>query len=430
MTKHYLDNSATTPLCPAAMEKMQDVMANTYGNPSSLHTLGLEAEKILTEARMAILSALCPARSGIRPKAENLIFTGSGTEANNLALIGCATAKARNKGKHIIVGETEHASIIESAKHLEALGFRVTYIPAPDGVWDMTAYKAALSPDTILVSAMLVNNETGSVSDIAAIAKEARAKNPDVIIHTDAVQGFLKVMTSPLPHADMVTVSAHKIGGPKGVGALFVNDRILKTKSLVPVIHGGGQEKNLRSGTENTIGIAGFGAAAAYGLASFRTHYESFTKLRARFAQAIADFPENTVRINTPLTREGAPHIISLTAFGLRSETLLHSLSMSGVYVSSGSACSSNGGHGGYVLRSFGLSQNDADSTIRISLGDTTTEADIDALVIALRESTSRLAHKTGRTRLQVSPIASSSLSEESQTARSDPEKFSDDKKR
>ena len=394
MTEFYLDNSATTPLSEAAKSKMLDVMENTYGNPSSLHTLGLRAEKIMSEARMRILTALCPTRSGVRPKADNLIFTGSGTEANNLALIGGATAKARNKGKKIIIGETEHPSVIETAKHLEALGFRIVQIPSPSGVWDMEAYKNALSEDTILVSAMLVNNETGAVNDIARIAKEARAKNPDVLVHCDAVQGFLKVPTSPVPHADMVTVSAHKIGGPKGIGALYVNDRVLKTKAIVPVVYGGGQEKGFRSGTENVIGIAGFGAAAEYGMKTFAAHYENYKKLRAKLEARLSELPEDTVRINTPASAEIAPHIVSLTAFRLRSETLLHSLSAAGVYVSSGSACSSNGGHSGYVLKSFGLPESEADSTIRISFGDDTTEEAIDALVSALQESIARLAHR------------------------------------
>ncbi len=394
MTEFYLDNSATTPLCEAARLKMQDVMEHVYGNPSSLHTLGLRAEKVMAEARMQVLLALCLSRAGVRPKAENLIFTGSGTEANNLALIGGATAKPRNKGKKIIVGETEHPSVLESVKHLETLGFRVERIPSPRGVWDMDAYHAALTEDTILVSAMLVNNETGAVNDIAAIAKAARAKNPDVLVHCDDVQGFLKVPVSPIPHADMVTVSAHKIGGPKGVGALYVNDRVLKTKAIVPVVYGGGQEKGFRSGTENVIGIAGFGAAAQAGAAHFSELYETFCALRRDLEAAIAEFPADTVRINTPQSAQIAPHVVSLTAFRLRSETLLHSLSASGVYVSSGSACSSNGGHSGYVLKSFGLPNAEADSTIRISFGEQTTQDDIEALVAALKDSISRLAHR------------------------------------
>ncbi len=393
--EYYFDNSATTPLCREAIERMQYVMTDVYGNPSSLHGLGLRAEKVMTEARMQVLAALLPTRAGVRPKAENLIFTGSGTEANNMAIIGGATAKPRNKGKQVIIGETEHPSVLEAAKHLETLGYRVARIPSPKGVWDMDAYRAALTEDTILVSAMLVNNETGAVNDIAAIAAAARAKNPDVLIHCDDVQGFLKVPLSPLPHADMVTISAHKIGGPKGVGALYVSDRVLKTKSLVPVIHGGGQEQGLRSGTENVIGIAGFGAAAEAGAKRFPAEYDRFCKQRAWLTSLLHELPEGTVRINTPETAQIAPHIISLTAFRLRSETLLHSLSASRVYVSSGSACSSNGGgHTGYVLKSFGIPDTEADSTIRISLGEQTTSEGIGALVIALAESIGRLAHK------------------------------------
>ncbi|MBR5187968.1 MAG: aminotransferase class V-fold PLP-dependent enzyme, partial [Clostridia bacterium] len=216
MTEIYLDNSATTPLCKAAIDKMTEVMNGIYGNPSSLHKMGLAAEKIIDEARDNILSALCPVKTGLRPKREQLIFTASGTEANNLALIGTMTAKARNKGKKLIVGETEHPSVIEAAKHLESLGYKVAYIPSPNGVFDMQKYKEELSSDNVLVSAMLVNNETGAMNDIAEISKMAKAVSPDILVHCDAVQGFLKIDVTPVSFADMVTISAHKIGGPKG----------------------------------------------------------------------------------------------------------------------------------------------------------------------------------------------------------------------
>ena len=395
MTEHYLDNSATTPLCQTAIEKMTHVMTNVYGNPSSLHTLGVYAEQIMAEARADILRALCPAKTGIRPKTDQLIFTASGTEANNLALIGAATAKARNKGKQIIIGETEHPSITETAAHLATLGYRIVKIPSPNGVWDMNAYEAALSQDTILVSAMLVNNETGAVNDLKTIATKAKAANPDVIVHCDAVQGFLKIAESPIPYADMVTVSAHKIGGPKGVGALYVSEKILKTKALIPVIFGGGQEKGLRSGTENVIGIAGFGAAAKDTSAKLPSLLSSFKTLHTRLENGIAEIGDANLRINTPKSATIANHIVSLTASGIRSETLLHSLSAEGVYVSSGSACSSNTGHASYVLHSFGLSDADADSTIRISFGSQTTEEDIDAFLCALKNSLARLARTT-----------------------------------
>lgn len=393
MTEHYLDNSATTPLCSAAREKMEFVMEHVYGNPSSLHSLGVEAEKIVTEARRNVLAALCPAASRLRVRAENLIFTASGTESNNLALVGAATAKDRNRGKKIIVGETEHPSVIEAAKHLEAaLGFRIVKIPAPNGIWDMDAYRKALSPDTILVSAMLVNNETGAVNDIAAIAAAARDANPDAIVHCDAVQGFLKTEICPAVSADMVTLSAHKIGGPKGVGALYVNERMLKTRALSPVIFGGGQERGFRSGTENVIGIAGFGAAAEYGARTLSSFLCEMARLRGILEDRLAALASHGVRINRPKTAHTAAHIVSLTVPGIRSETLLHSLSADGVYVSSGSACSSNTGHTSDVLRSFGLSAADADSTIRISLGAQNTERDIEALFTSLQKSIARLA--------------------------------------
>lgn len=392
MTEIYLDNSATTPLCEAAAEKMATVMRDVYGNPSSLHKMGLAAEKVITEAREQILAALCPAKTGLRPKREQLIFTASGTEANNLALIGTMTAKPRNKGKKLIVGETEHPSVIEAAKHLETLGYQVAYIPSPSGVFDMQKYKEALTSDTILVSAMLVNNETGAMNDIAEIAKMAKSVSPDILIHCDAVQGFLKTAQSPLPYADMVTISAHKIGGPKGVGALYVSERVLKTKSLVPVIFGGGQENGFRSGTENVIGISGFGAAAKSGTSHLTKTLSDFAELRAYFIEKYPEYLGAGVRINEPLSQTKAPHIISLTVSGFKSETLLHSLSGYGVYVSSGSACSSNTGHASYVLHSFGLSDHDADSTLRISLGEQNTKEDIDALLSALKESMAKLA--------------------------------------
>lgn len=391
MNVHYLDNSATTPLCDAARKKMISVMENIYGNPSSLHTLGVEAETVVAQARLNILAALCPPKSGIRTKPENLIFTASGTEANNLVLIGAVTAKQRNRGKRIIIGETEHPSVTEAARHLETLGYQVVRIPSPRGVWDMDFYQNALSPDTILVSAMLVNNETGAVNNISEIARAAKAKNPDVIIHCDAVQGFLKTEICPAAYADMVTLSAHKIGGPKGVGALYVNEKILKTRALSPVIFGGGQERGFRSGTENVIGIAGFGAAASYALETLSMFLCRAAALRRTLEAGIAPFSSFGVRINQPETDQSAAHIVSLTVPGIRSETLLHSLSEANVFVSSGSACSSHTGHASYVLHSFGLSDADADCTIRISFGIQNTEEDIVAFCTALKESLKKL---------------------------------------
>lgn len=389
----YLDNSATTPVCGAAYQKMKDVLENTFGNPSSLHTLGMEAEKTLSEAREKIFTAMGSKKYG-KVKPQMLVFTASGTEANNLALIGTATAKERRKGGKIIVGETEHPSVIETAKYLASRGFKVAFIPSPKGVWDMEKYRAELTNDTILVSAMLVNNETGAVNDIAAIASLAIAKNPDVVIHCDAVQGFLK-LPEPLASlpADLITVSSHKIGGPKGAGALFVREKILTAKGLVPVVHGGGQESGMRSGTENTAGIAGFGAAAEYEHKNLSASLERFAALRALAEQLIKEKAPD-VRVNTPAGRY-APHIISLTLPGIRSETMLHFLSSRGVFVSSGSACASNTGHRSHVLASYGMSDKEVDSTIRVSLGVQNTEEDIHNLVNALAEGISSLSRRT-----------------------------------
>lgn len=393
MESIYLDNSATTPLCDEAAEKMEYVAKNIYGNPSSLHTLGMNAEKEIEEARKNIFSAMGASKYG-KVKPQMLVFTSSGTEANNLALIGAATAKERRRGGKIIVGETEHPSVTETAKYLSSLGYKVAFIPSPKGVWDKEKYLSELTEDTILVSAMLVNNETGAINNIKEIADAAREKNPEVLVHCDAVQGFLKT-PEPLASfpADLITVSSHKIGGPKGVGALFVREKVLTSKGIVPVIHGGGQEYGLRSGTENTIGIAGFGAAAKIGEKTLAEELSKFSRLRKLTENIISEkLPE--IRINTPSCRH-ADHIISLTIPGIRSETMLHFLSSRGIYVSSGSACSSNTGHKSHVLLSYGMSENEADSTIRVSLGKCNSESDIEKLCDALSCGIASLARKT-----------------------------------
>lgn len=393
MESIYLDNSATTPLCDEAAKKMEYVAKNIYGNPSSLHTLGMNAEKEIEEARKNIFSAMGASKYG-KVKPQMLVFTSSGTEANNLALIGAAAAKERRRGGKIIVGETEHPSVTETAKYLSSLGYKVAFIPSPKGVWDKEKYLSELTEDTILVSAMLVNNETGAINNIKEIADAAREKNPEVLVHCDAVQGFLKT-TEPLASfpADLITVSSHKIGGPKGVGALFVREKVLTSKGIVPIIHGGGQEYGLRSGTENTIGIAGFGAAAKIGEKTLAEELSKFSRLRKLAENIISEkLPE--IRINTPSCRH-ADHIISLTIPGIRSETMLHFLSSRGIYVSSGSACSSNTGHKSHVLLSYGMSENEADSTIRVSLGKCNSESDIEKLCGALSCGIASLARKT-----------------------------------
>jgi len=388
MSIHYLDNSATTPVCKAAKAAMQGALDENYGNPSSLHTLGANAEQALTEARESVLYAM-----GMKAKPEQLIFTSGGTEAANLAIIGSVTSKMRNKGKTVIVGEGEHDCVLKSADHLEELGYKIVKIPTPGGVWDMEAYEKALSPDVVLVSAMLVNNETGAVSDIKRIAAAARAASPDVIVHTDAVQGLLKLPTSMMTlGADLISVSGHKIGAPKGVGALYVAENILKTRALCPVIFGGGQEKGYRSGTENVPGIVAFGAAAKAGKDELISKLFLFDALRTRLLRELALI--SGIRVNVPETPVIAKNIVNITVFGIRSETMLHYLSSRGVYVSSGSACASNTRHPSNALRSFGISEKESGESIRVSFGVQNTEDDVDAFIDALKYGMAHLAHE------------------------------------
>lgn len=386
MDRIYFDNSATTPLTDAARDAMCAAM-DTFGNPSSLHTMGVDAEKIVSDARRVILSAI-GVRAVSKIAEKQLIFTASGTEADNLALIGTATAKNFPEGKKILISDSEHPAVLEPAAALEKRGFRIVRIPTVGGVPDYAMIEAEADKNTILASFMLVNNETGAVYDIKRIASIIKAKNPDALMHTDCVQGFLKRrFTEKTLGADLITLSAHKIGGPKGVGALYVAQNVITKKQLVPIIFGGGQESGMRSGTENVIGIAGFGAAVKAGIASLDADIAAVSAVREHLIEALQSehFPD--IKLNLPQT--AAPHILSITLPSVKSETMLHSLSRAGIFVSSGSACSSNTGHGSHVLRAFGLSDKEADCTIRVSLGaqNTMEEADrfLDALDASLR---------------------------------------------
>lgn len=389
MEQIYFDNSATTPLCGAARAAMTDAL-DCFGNPSSLHTLGVEAENRVFAARSAILAALGD-KPANRIDAGRLIFTASGTEADNLALIGSATAK-NFTGKKILVSNSEHPAVLEPAAELERRGFRVVRVPTVGGVPDYDYIAAEADRDTILASFMLVNNETGAIYDIRRISSIVKAANPNALIHTDCVQGFLKVpFTVKSLGADLITLSAHKIGGPKGVGALWTAPGILRGKKLSPVIFGGGQEGGLRSGTENTLGIIGFGAAAAAGSAALGETISRLSAMRERLISALTS-DERFAGVKLNLPPNAAPHILSVTLPSIRSEVMLHSLSESGIFVSSGSACSSNTHHGSYVLRAFGLSDRDADCTIRISLGDVNQPDDAERFLEVFAESLKRLA--------------------------------------
>ncbi len=387
----YFDNSATTPLCPEAVRAMTEAM-ESFGNPSSRHQPGVAAGKAVREAREAVLRSL-----GVRGgREENLIFTASGTEADNLAILGTARAKGFLSGKKIITSDAEHPAVLRCMEQLEREHFRVAYISTRGGVFDLEQFRREMTEDTFLVSVMLVNNETGQVNDIPAIRAIAKEKNPDVCIHTDAVQGYLHLPFTPEKlGADLVSVSAHKIHGPKGIGALYVSPFCVRRRTLSPVIFGGGQEGGFRSGTENTVGIAGFGAAAAAGFDSLSENRKSMETLRDFLIDAVRkDSSLSAIRINHPSSEIRAPHILSLTVPGIRSEVMLNWLSGKEIYVSSGSACSSHGEHLSRTLLAFGLPQKDADSTIRVSLSARNTREEALLFLSALREGVSAL---TGR---------------------------------
>lgn len=389
----YLDNAATTRPCDAATAAMKKALTDIYGNPSSLHTMGLEAEKAVNEARANIAAALIRQKlADVKKPERQLVFTSGGTEANNLAIIGTAMSKKRFAGGKIILGESEHSSVLECGRRLSELGFKVVTIPSPRGVWDMEKYRSELDRSVVLVSAMVVNNETGALHDVWNIVKLARELAPDASVHFDAVQAFCKFPLERFPDADLISVSSHKIYGPKGVGALYISERILKNGNISPVIFGGGQEQGLRSGTENTVGIIGFGAAAKEIGSDIAANAAHFADLYSYLCEKISSLPEGSVIINEPAVR--VKHIVSLTVPKIRSETMLHHLSSRGVFVSSGSACSSNTRHRSSALSSFGLSDENADCTVRISFGLYNTHEDIDALICGLADGISRLARK------------------------------------
>lgn len=386
----YLDNSATTELSQAAKNAMNEAM-ECYGNPSSLHTLGYRANTLLNDSRNSIAAAL-----GVKnPKPGQIIFTGSGSEASNLAIRGTAFAKARRVANVVITTDSEHPSVENNMKELERAGFEIVRLSTKSGVLSMEELDALLKKlfsegkKVFLISLMLVNNETGALYDVKSAFSAVKRFFPEAITHCDAVQGFMRVKFTPEKlGAELVTVSAHKIHGPKGVGALYVNPEILKAKKISPVIFGGGQESGFRSGTENMIGIAGFAAAAREELHILNQNIAYLTELRNYTETGIREL--EGVSLNIP-TGERAPHILNITFPSIKSETMLHFLSSKGICVSSGSACSSKSGHTSRSLLSFGLTPFAADCSIRISFSEFNTHEDVDCLVSALREGISGL---------------------------------------
>ncbi len=374
----YLDNSATTALSARVKEKMYEVM-ECYGNPSSRHSLGLDARKIIENAREQVGAAL-----GIsHPLAENLLFTSCGSESNNMAILGSVYAKARRRANKIITTNSEHSSVENVMRKLEGYGFEVVRVPTVNGIIDEDLLMSAIDDKSLLLSLMLVNNETGAAYDVKRLFALASRKNPEIITHCDAVQGFLKVpMSLRSLGASTVSVSAHKIHGPKGVGALYISPDIIKQKKIVPYLIGGGQEGGLRSGTENVIGIAGFGEAAEEGYKNLSTNVNRMTNLRDLCERGVV---EAGARPNIPRGAR-APHVLSVTLPSIKSETMLNFLSSKGICVSSGSACSSHAKALSSSLLGFGLSPGEADTTIRISFSEYNTEEEINVFASALKE--------------------------------------------
>lgn len=359
----YLDNSATTKCSESVCAAVTQAMTETYGNPSSLHQKGLDAENIIKHSIQQIGRIL-------KASEKEILFTSGGTESNNLAVIGAAMAN-RRKGMHLITTQIEHPSVKNPMKFLQEQGFEVTCLPVDAyGTVSLQALEEAVRDDTILVSVMHVNNEIGTIQPIEQVSKLVKGKNPNVCIHVDAVQGFGREVLVPKKMGiDLLSASGHKIHGPKGVGFLYVGE----TVRIAPILYGGGQQQDLRSGTENVPGIAGMGQAAEEIYQNLEQKTDAMYQLRDFFIEQVIQLPD--VSINGYSDRRSAPHIISVNFQGLRSEVLLHALEEKGVYVSSGSACASNKRSVSEVLTAIGRSKEQAEGTIRFSMsGDTTRE--------------------------------------------------------
>ena len=380
-TTIYLDNSATTPLSDAAKNKIAEVF-EIFGNPSSLHDEGLRAQRLLDEARKSILTALGAKNGG------QLVFTSCGTEATSLALFGSAFAKERREATRILTTDSEHPSVSEAMKRLEKEGFEIVYIPTKNGVLDIEALESALDKKIFLASFMMVNNETGAAYDVGRAFSLIKKKYPSAITHCDAVQGFMKIIFTPEKlKADLVTISGHKLHAPKGIGALYISNEMIKAKKIVPFLVGGGQENGMRSGTENVIGISAFGAAVADTYSRLGTVIADMRELLEYAREVIGKLD---VKLNIPAA-DSAPHILNVTLPSIKSETMLHYLSREGIYVSSGSACSSHSRTPSRALTAFGLDAHSADCSLRISLSEYSTKDDIDALAAALGHGISTL---------------------------------------
>ena len=370
----YLDNSATTRCSEAVREIVVKTMTGDYGNPSSMHTLGVEAEQYVKEASAAIAKTL-------RCQEKEIVFTSGGTESNNLAIQGSAMANKR-RGKHLITTGVEHPSVKNAMRFLEEQGFEVTWLPVNEyGEISTEDLKAALREDTVLVSMMMVNNEIGALEPVEAAGKLIHEKCPQTLFHVDAIQAYGKFKIVPKRmHIDLLSVSGHKIHGPKGVGFLYIRE---KTK-IRPISFGGDQQKGMRSGTVNVPGIAGLGTAAREIYENFEEHTEQLYRLKEYFAGRLLTLKD--VKINGRTGRDSAPHILNASFPGVRSEVLLHALEERGIYVSAGSACSSNHPSVAGTLAAIGLDAAHQESALRFSFNFHTTKEELDETYQALAE--------------------------------------------
>lgn len=370
--ERYLDNSATTRVYPEVAELMNRLMLEDYGNPSALHQKGVDAEKYLREAKETLAGIL-------KVQEKEIYFTSGGTESNNWALAGTALAMQR-KGKHIITTAVEHAAVQAPLAFLEELGFTVTRLGVDgQGRVNPDELERAVTPETILVSVMYVNNEIGTVEPIAEIGERIKRKNPETVFHVDAIQAFGKFRIYPKKmNIDLMSVSGHKFHGPKGIGMLYIRE---KTK-IHPLILGGGQQNGMRSGTDNVPGAAGMALAAGMVYSHLEEYAEHMYALRERLIRGLSGIGD--VVIHGAEKEQAAPQIVNASFLGVRSEVLLHTLESEGIYVSAGSACSSHRRAGSPTLTAIGAPREEMESAVRFSFCDTTTEEDIDAALEVL----------------------------------------------
>ncbi len=386
----YLDNSATTRVFPEVAELMTKIMCMDYGNPSSLHGKGVQAEMYLREARESLAKIL-------KVSEKEIIFTSGGTESNNMAIMGCAQAYQR-RGRHLITTQVEHPAVMNTMRHLESMGYRVTYLPVNSyGQISLEDLQRAMTQDTILVSVMHTNNEVGALQPVAEAGALIKRMNPGTLFHVDAVQAFGKAKIHPKRMGiDLLSASGHKIHGPKGVGLLYVGERV----KLQPLLYGGGQQMNLRSGTDNVPGAAGMAKAAELLYEHYDGDMERLYQYKRAFIEGARKIEGIQINGLVPGEPEGAgtaPHIVSLSVMGVRSEVLLHALEEDGIYVSAGSACAARKPQPSATLQAMGLQNPLLGSTIRVSFSVYTTMEEIDYTLRAMYDKIPILRKYTRR---------------------------------